>query len=70
MKDYTGMLERLGDLAAHQIVQTHNALVREQTAAHGGHEVELRGDGRTSKGYRLYGPAALDDLAFVPARGE
>ena len=45
MEDYTGMLERLGDLAAHQLVQSHNAIVREQTALHGGHEVELRGDG-------------------------
>ena len=45
MEDYTGMLERLGDLGAHQLVQSHNAIVREHTAAHGGHEVELRGDG-------------------------
>ncbi|MEE9279176.1 MAG: adenylate/guanylate cyclase domain-containing protein, partial [Myxococcota bacterium] len=45
MEDYTGMLERLGDLAAHELVQSHNAIVREQTRAHGGHEVELRGDG-------------------------
>ena len=45
MQDYTGMLERLGDIAAHEVVQAHNAIVREQTAAHRGHEVELRGDG-------------------------
>ncbi|MEE9280556.1 MAG: adenylate/guanylate cyclase domain-containing protein, partial [Myxococcota bacterium] len=45
MENYTGLLERLGDLAAHQLVQAHNAIVREQTKAHGGHEVELRGDG-------------------------
>jgi class 3 adenylate cyclase len=45
MEDYTGMLERLGDLAAHRIVRDHNAIVREQTQEHGGHEVELRGDG-------------------------
>jgi class 3 adenylate cyclase len=45
MEDYTGMVERLGDLAAHQLVEAHNAIVREQLIAHGGHEVELRGDG-------------------------
>jgi class 3 adenylate cyclase len=45
MEDYTGMLERLGDVAAHELVLSHNAVVREQTARHGGHEVELRGDG-------------------------
>ena len=45
MEDYTGMLERLGDIAAHEVVQAHNAIVRERTAAHRGHEVELRGDG-------------------------
>ncbi len=45
VEDYTGMLERLGDLAAHQLVQEHNAIVREHTAIHDGREVELRGDG-------------------------
>jgi class 3 adenylate cyclase len=45
IEDYTGMLQRLGDLAAHQVVQDHNAIVREQTARHAGREVELRGDG-------------------------
>ncbi len=45
IEDYTGMLERLGDLAAHELVQSHNAIVREQTRVHDGHEVELRGDG-------------------------
>ena len=44
IEDYTGMLERLGDVAAHQLVQEHNSIVRDQTRAHGGHEVELRGD--------------------------
>jgi class 3 adenylate cyclase len=45
MEGFTKMTESLGDVAAHQIVQTHNQIVREQTAAHAGREVELRGDG-------------------------
>jgi len=45
MEGFTRMTESLGDIAAHQVVQTHNRIVREQTAAHGGREVELRGDG-------------------------
>jgi class 3 adenylate cyclase len=45
MHDYTGMMERLGDRAAHKVVADHNAIVRTQCEAHGGHEVELRGDG-------------------------
>jgi class 3 adenylate cyclase len=45
VEDYTGMLVRLGDVRAHTIMRDHNALVREEAAAHGGREVELRGDG-------------------------
>ncbi len=45
MEGFTRMTESLGDIAAHQIVQAHNQIVREHTAAHGGREVELRGDG-------------------------
>jgi len=45
IEDYTGLLERMGDVAAHQLIQEHNAIVRAETHAHGGHEVELRGDG-------------------------
>jgi class 3 adenylate cyclase len=45
MEGFTRMTESLGDVAAHQVVQAHNRIVREQTAAHGGREVELRGDG-------------------------
>jgi predicted ATPase/class 3 adenylate cyclase len=45
MEGFTRMTESLGDIAAHQVVQAHNQIVREQTAAHGGREVELRGDG-------------------------
>src|SRR5437763_4014901 len=34
-----------GDREAHLVIQTHNAIVREQLKAHGGYEVELQGDG-------------------------
>lgn len=45
IEGFTRMTERLGDLRAHEVVKEHNRIVRERTAAHGGHEVELRGDG-------------------------
>jgi len=45
MHDYTGLTERLGDHAALRIVADHNKIVRTQCEAHGGFEVELRGDG-------------------------
>ena len=45
MEGFSRMTESLGDIAAHRLVQEHNQIVREQTAAHGGREIELRGDG-------------------------
>jgi class 3 adenylate cyclase len=45
MHDYTAMTERLGDHAALRVVADHNRIVRTQCTAHGGFEVELRGDG-------------------------
>jgi class 3 adenylate cyclase len=45
MHDYTGMTERLGDREALRVVADHNKIVRAQCEAHGGFEVELRGDG-------------------------
>jgi class 3 adenylate cyclase len=45
MEGFTAMTERLGDLAAREVIRAHNGIVREQLAAHGGHEVELQGDG-------------------------
>ena len=45
MVDFTRMTEKLGDERAHQVVQVHNTIVREQLVAHGGFEVELLGDG-------------------------
>ena len=45
MEGFTEMTERLGDREAHRVIRTHNGIVREQLAAHGGTEVELQGDG-------------------------
>ena len=45
MADFTGMTERLGDRGALRVVRDHNAIVRSTCEAHGGVEVELRGDG-------------------------
>jgi class 3 adenylate cyclase len=45
MHDYTAMTERLGDRTALRVVADHNKIVRTHCEAHGGFEVELRGDG-------------------------
>ena len=45
MEGFSAMTERLGDRRAHEVVQSHNRIVREQLAAHDGYEVELQGDG-------------------------
>jgi class 3 adenylate cyclase len=45
MEGFTEMTERLGDLKAREVIRRHNAIVREQLAAHEGYEVELQGDG-------------------------
>jgi class 3 adenylate cyclase len=45
MEGFTAMTERLGDLKAREVIRAHNRIVREQVAAHAGHEVELQGDG-------------------------
>jgi class 3 adenylate cyclase len=45
MEGFTPMTERLGDLRAREVIRDHNRIVREQTANHGGYEVELQGDG-------------------------
>jgi class 3 adenylate cyclase len=45
MEGFTAMTERLGDLKAREVIRDHNAIVREQLAAHAGYEVELQGDG-------------------------
>ncbi len=41
----TAMTERLGDLRWVDVLRAHNAIVREQVAAHGGFEVKSEGDG-------------------------
>ena len=45
MQGFTSMTERLGDEAAHRVIQTHNRILREQVAAHEGREVDSQGDG-------------------------
>ena len=40
----TTLTERLGDNQAHEIMQVHNALVREQVSSYGGFEVKSMGD--------------------------
>ncbi len=45
MEGFTDMTQRLGDLAAREVIRRHNGIVRKELAAHGGYEVELQGDG-------------------------
>ncbi len=41
----TAMTERLGDQKAQDVLHVHNAIIREQVAAHQGFEVKSQGDG-------------------------
>jgi class 3 adenylate cyclase len=41
----TTMTERLGDIRAQEVLRAHNAIIRQQVAAHGGFEVKSMGDG-------------------------
>ncbi len=45
MEGFTEMTERLGDLAAREVIRRHNAVVRRCLREHGGYELELQGDG-------------------------
>ena len=45
IENSTAMFEKLGDLRAHEILHEHNAIIREQLAAHQGFEVKSMGDG-------------------------
>ena len=45
IEDSVAMLERAGDEAWLELLGTHNAIVREQLARHGGTEVKTAGDG-------------------------
>ena len=59
MAGYTAMTERLGDRAALGVVRAHNEIVRREVEAHGGFEVELRGDG-----FLVAFPSALSGVRF------
>ncbi len=41
----TAMTERLGDQKAQEVIRIHNAIIRQQVAAHQGFEVKSQGDG-------------------------
>lgn len=45
MEGFSAMTQRLGDRAAHKVIQVHNRVVRRAVKTHGGREVELQGDG-------------------------
>jgi class 3 adenylate cyclase len=45
IENSTPITEQLGDLRAHELLQAHNAIIREQIAAHQGFEVKSMGDG-------------------------
>lgn len=45
IEDSTGLTERLGDARAQELIQLHNALVREQVGRYQGVEVKSLGDG-------------------------
>jgi class 3 adenylate cyclase len=45
MEGFTAMTERLGDEGAHEVIQRHNRIVREESRTHGGREVDSQGDG-------------------------
>ncbi len=45
MSGFTEMTERLGDAAALEVAEAHNAIIRREAAAQGGRELELQGDG-------------------------
>ena len=45
IEGHTPLVERLGDDGWMVLLREHNALVRQQLSAHGGHEVKSEGDG-------------------------
>ena len=58
IEGFTPMIERLGDLGAQAVLRTHNAIVRQQVATHGGYTVKSLGDG-----FMLAFPSASRALA-------
>lgn len=45
VSDYSGITDRLGDVAANELLRDYADVVREQTEAQGGHVVKSHGDG-------------------------
>jgi len=45
VEGFTEMTDRLGDVAAREVMRDHNRIVRAEVARHQGYEVELLGDG-------------------------
>ena len=45
MESSTALTQRLGDAQAHELVRTHNSIVRDALQAHGGSETKHTGDG-------------------------
>ena len=45
VSDYSGITDRLGDVAANELLRDYSKLVREHTDAQGGHIVKSHGDG-------------------------
>ena len=45
IENFTPTYERLGDARAQEVLHTHNAIIRQQVAAHQGFEVKSQGDG-------------------------
>ena len=45
MEGSTSLTQRLGDAKAHEVLRTHNTIVREALKAHGGSEIKHTGDG-------------------------
>jgi len=45
MQDSTALIDRVGDLRAHEVLRIHNGIVRDCLARHGGREIKHTGDG-------------------------
>lgn len=45
LERFTETIERLGDVQAHQLLMTHNMLVRSRVTSHNGRELKTMGDG-------------------------
>jgi adenylate cyclase len=45
LERFTETIERLGDVQAHQLLMTHNMIVRSRVTAHNGRELKTMGDG-------------------------